>query len=206
VRKGVGTLKLLDFDTVELSNLNRQFFFPTDVGSPKAWALARNLAPHGAMGTRLVARNLSFENARGYGVDLSCDVVISAVDDGDTRLAIADFAREQLIPAIFGAASAEADYANLFIQEVNGTCYRCGFPGATGEGRTPCPGSPAIKDLFKVLGGYIVYAVDTLFMERRRTWTLHSFCPADAGLTMSSRVEPRAGCKLCGGDPPSASG
>ena len=203
VRKGVGMLKILDFDTVELSNLNRQFFFVRDIGSPKAWALARNLEPHGAMGTRIIAWNLSFENALGYGVDLTCDVAISAVDDGDTRSAIARFARKRGIPSIFGAASDKADYANLFIQEVHGACYWCGFPGASGEGRTPCPGSPAIKDLFMQLGGLAVYAVDTLFMERRRTWNLHSLCPADASFTTSSRVASHADCKLCGGDPPS---
>jgi len=203
VRKGVGTVRILDFDTVELSNLNRQFFFVRDIGSPKAWALARNLEPHGAMGTRIIAWNLSFENARAYGVDLACDVAISAVDDGEARVAIAQFARDQGIPSIFAAASEQADYANLFIQEVGGTCFACGFPGAEGAGRTPCPGSPAIKDLFKQLGGLVLYAVDTLFMERRRTWNLHSLCPADAAFTVSGRVEPRAGCPICGGDPPS---
>jgi molybdopterin/thiamine biosynthesis adenylyltransferase len=202
VRKGVGVLKILDFDTVDLSNLSRQFFLICDVGSPKAWALARNLQPHGAMGTRILAWNLSFENALGYGVDLSCDVAISAVDDGDTRSAIARFAREQRVPAIIGAASEQADYANLFIQEVRGTCYWCGFPGASSEGRTPCPGSPAIKDLFMQLGGLAVYAVDTLFMERPRAWNLHSLCPADATFTMSARVEPRPDCPVCGGASP----
>ena len=203
VRQGVGTLKILDFDTVELPNLNRQFFFVRDVGSPKAWALARNLEPHGALGTRIVAWNLGFENALGYGIDLACDVAVSAVDDGDTRSAIAWFARGRRVPAIFGAASEQADYANLFIQEVGGACYWCGFPAARGGGRTPCPGSPAIKDLFKQLGGLAVYGLSTLIMDRPRTWNLHSLCPADASFTCSTKVEPHPGCKVCGGDPPS---
>ena len=203
VRKGVGTVRILDFDTVELSNLNRQFFFAKDVSRPKAWALARNLEPHGAMGTRIIAWNMAFENAQAAGVDLSCDVVVSAVDDGETRAAIAQFARDQGIPALFGGASEQADYANLFIQEVGGTCFACGFPGAEGAGRTPCPGSPAIKDLFKQLGGLVLYAIDTLFMSRPRTWSLHTLCPADATFTRSGRVERRAGCPICGGDPPS---
>ena len=78
-----------------------------------------------------------------------------------------------------------------------------GFPGAEGAGRTPCPGSPAIKDLFKQLGGLVLYAIDTLFMPRPRTWNLHTLCPADATFTRSGRVERRAGCPICGGDPPS---
>lgn len=202
VRKGVGTLKILDFDEVQWSNLSRQFFFAQDVYQPKAWALARNLEPHGALGTGIIAYNLSFENAQSLGVDLSCDVVISAVDDDRTRVAISRFASEARIPSLFGGASEAADYANLFIQEVGGACFACGFPGAERGERTPCAGSPAIKDLFKQLGGLALYAVDTLFMDRPRTWNLHSLCPSDAAFTRSGRVERRVDCPLCGGGPP----
>ena len=165
VRKGVGTLKILDFDTVSLSNLNRQFFFARDLYTSKAWALARNLAPHGVMGTKIIAHNLSFENAQEGGVDLSCDVIVSAVDDGQTRIALAKLGLDQELPVVFGGASQTADYANLFVQEVGGPCFGCAFPDELDEQRTPCPGNPAIKDLFMQLGGLMVYAIDALFME-----------------------------------------
>jgi len=42
-RKGIGTLTLIDDDRVEVSNLNRQRFYSTDVGRNKAVALATNL-------------------------------------------------------------------------------------------------------------------------------------------------------------------
>jgi len=198
VRKGVGTLKLLDFDTVDATNLNRQFFFIRDVHHAKAYALARNLEPHGALGTRILAWNLAFENAQAAGVDLSCDVIVSAVDDAQTRIAIARFALEERIPAIYGGASQKADYANLFVQEVDGPCFACAFAEeATGQ-RTPCPGSPAIKDLFMQLGGLMLYAIDSLFMERRRTWNLYGLCPSDGDLTTSGRVEKRPDCPICG--------
>lgn len=200
VRKGVGTLKILDFDTVSFSNLNRQFFFAQDVYAPKAWALARNLAPHGALGTRIIAHDLSFENAQEGGIDLACSVIVSAVDDGQTRIALAKVGLERKLPVIFGGASQTADYANLFVQEVDGACFACAFPEEADGRRTPCPGSPAIKDLFMQLGGLMVYAIDTLFMERRRTWTLHTLCPADAAFTRSGRIERRADCPICGDD------
>lgn len=200
VRKGVGTLKILDFDTVTLSNLNRQFFFAHDLHQPKAWALARNLAPHGAMGTKLIAHNLAFENAQDAGVDLDCDVAVSAVDDGTTRVAIARFALEKRIPALFGGASEKADYASLFVQEVGGPCFACAFPGEDLT-RTPCPGSPAIKDLFKGLACPALYAMDSLVMERPRNWNLHGLCPSDPSLAVSGWVKRRPDCPLCGGAP-----
>ncbi len=42
-RAGVGKLIIADFDSVVLSNLNRQFFFVDDIAKPKAEALAKNL-------------------------------------------------------------------------------------------------------------------------------------------------------------------
>src|SRR6266852_2861398 len=43
VRKGIGSITLLDDDIVEPSNLNRQRFYAKDVGSNKAIALTQNL-------------------------------------------------------------------------------------------------------------------------------------------------------------------
>lgn len=42
-RSGVGRLLLIDFDTVEASNLNRQHYLPRHIGMPKAEALAGQL-------------------------------------------------------------------------------------------------------------------------------------------------------------------
>ena len=201
VRKGVGTLKILDFDTVELSNLKRQFFFASDLGTPKAWALARNIAPHGVMGTRIIAHNLSFGNAQEAGIDLACDVIVSAVDDAQARIALARLGLERRTPAVFGGASPDARYARLFVQEVGGACFACASPGDLDEGRVQCPGSPAIKDLFMQLGGLMAYAIDTLFMDRPRTWTFHTLWPADAAFTRSGTVKQRADCPICGDDP-----
>jgi len=200
VRKGVGTLKILDFDTVALSNLNRQFFFKEDLYNPKSLALARNLKPHGFMGTRIIAWNLSFEQACEEQVELDCGVVISAVDDGRTRVAISRFARERRIPALFGGAATTADFAQLLVQEVDGPCFGCAFPDEVGGERNLCPGSPAIKDLFKGLAWLALYAVDSLIMDRPRYWNLHTLCPSEATFTESSMVERRADCPLCGGD------
>jgi len=54
-KKGVGQIDVYDGDDVQLSNLNRQFFAPRDVGKNKAICLTRHAAHLGYMGTRLVA-------------------------------------------------------------------------------------------------------------------------------------------------------
>ena len=200
VRKGVGTLKILDFDTVEISNLNRQFFFEEDLYSPKSLALAYNLAPHGFLGTLIISWCLTFEEACKMPVEVDCDIVISAVDDGRTRVAISEYAKERGIPALFGGAAVTADFAQLFVQEVDGACFGCAFPDEVGNARNTCPGSPAIKDLFKGLAWLALYAVDSLVMDRPRYWNLHTLCPSEATFTESSMVERRADCPLCGGD------
>lgn len=43
VRSGINALKVVDFDQVETSNLNRQFYFQDQIGHPKVEMLARNL-------------------------------------------------------------------------------------------------------------------------------------------------------------------
>ena len=80
VRSGLHRLVVADFDRVEASNLNRQFYFPDQIGLPKVAALAENLrrinpdldlTPHQV---RLTRTNLA-EIFQG------CTVVVEAFDD-----------------------------------------------------------------------------------------------------------------------------
>jgi sulfur carrier protein ThiS adenylyltransferase len=48
VRSGIASLKIVDFDRVEPSNLNRQFYFHDQIGRLKVEALARKPATHPA--------------------------------------------------------------------------------------------------------------------------------------------------------------
>ena len=43
VRAGVSQFVIVDFDKVEISNLNRQFYFLKDIGKPKIEAISENL-------------------------------------------------------------------------------------------------------------------------------------------------------------------
>src|SRR5947209_20589331 len=67
-RKGSGTLKILDRDRVEASNLNRQRFYPKDLYRYKAIALVENLQPECIRPTRLVGHALRLEEAISQGI------------------------------------------------------------------------------------------------------------------------------------------
>ena len=83
-RSGVGRLVIADFDTVSLSNLNRQHFFPEQVGQPKVEALARVLV--GINPSLVVETRLLRLNAENVGdVFGACDPVVEAVDTAETK-------------------------------------------------------------------------------------------------------------------------
>ena len=79
-RAGVGAITLVDHDTVSLTNLNRQHFFPRHLGLPKVEALGevlRELNP--ALDLTLVPQALDADSA--CALFAGCDVVVEAVDD-----------------------------------------------------------------------------------------------------------------------------
>lgn len=79
VRSGFRNLHLVDFDCVEPSNLNRQFFFADQIGRPKVAALAENLrriTPD--LSLALAQARITEDNAADWFAD--CDVVVECVD------------------------------------------------------------------------------------------------------------------------------
>lgn len=83
-RLGIGRLILADFDTVEATNLHRQHYIGADIGTPKAWALTRQLQainpyltyePHVVRITPDQVKPL-FE---------PCTIIIEAFDDAETK-------------------------------------------------------------------------------------------------------------------------
>lgn len=200
VRKGVGEIKLFDHDEVELSNLTRQKFYRSDLDQPKASSFAKNLQSEGTMGTRITPYDTSFEDAKEVGLDISADLIIAGVDNDQSRVAVSRHALEEEIPAIFTGASRDASSGYVFVQEVNGPCFGCIFPDAVGKERKPCAKTPAVLDILFVIGGYVLIAVDTLFMDRKRDWDYVRRTLSDQTTdTRNSKVEKREDCPICGG-------
>jgi molybdopterin-synthase adenylyltransferase len=128
-RAGVGALRLIDRDFVELSNLQRQFLYAeADAADalPKAVAAARRLARvNSEIQVVPVVADLAPRNVEELLED--ADLILDATDNFETRYLINDFAVRQGIPWIYGAAVA-AYGLKLAIVPGRTACFRCVYP------------------------------------------------------------------------------
>lgn len=198
VGKGIGYLRLYDGDTVELSNLSRQYFFRRDIGKLKGPRLARNLAARSTCGTIVEGFGLSFQDAAAAGVFRPGTFAVCGVDNNRTRVDVCRYYLEQGTPVLFIAVDLVAESGYVFVQQPGQACFVCAFPNALKPSKLPCR-TPAVKDILKVVAGLAVYAVDTLLMPgRKRNWNyrnchLAGFAPSEQAL-----VERRPDCPVCG--------
>jgi len=152
VRKGVGRITLLDDDIVEPSNLNRQRFYPEDIGQNKALALAMILQLECIAQTELLGHALRLEEAIARGIDLGCDVAICGVDNNPARIAASQYFRSIQIPVVFVAVSRDADHGYVFVQDKNGPCLACLFPDITNDDRYHVQARPRLQTSCKRSG------------------------------------------------------
>lgn len=124
---GVGTIGIVDFDDVELSNLQRQVIHTTDrIGTPKTRSAQRSISalnPH----VEVVRHDLRLDAANVLGVLDGYDVVIDGTDNFPTRYLINDAALHLGVPVIHGSILRFEGQASTFVPYA-GPCYRCLFP------------------------------------------------------------------------------
>jgi adenylyltransferase/sulfurtransferase len=156
---GVGTLGVVDDDTVSLSNLQRQIIHATpDVGRPKVESAAdriRALNPHVSLRTHPVRLNAAnaLEILDGY------DVVVDGSDNFPTRYLVSDacyLARKTLVAGALGVFDASLTTIRAHDRNANGNLnptYRCLFPEAPPPGTVPsCEEAGVLGALAGVLG------------------------------------------------------
>lgn len=204
VRKGVGSLKIFDSDSVEPSNLNRQFFFRKNLYKNKAISLAENLSYFGFGKTMIFGYPYSFEEAVALNIDLNCSVAIVGVDNNPCRVYAAYYFLKKKIPVIFTAVSEDGNSGYVFIQESkeNSPCFGCLNRSAVKEVKQgilkyPCPNTPAIKDILKTVAGLVIYAVDTLLMPRNRQWNYRVIYLDGTIPSGTNNLERKPDCPLC---------
>jgi adenylyltransferase/sulfurtransferase len=149
---GVGTIGLVDFDRVDISNLQRQVLYGTDdVGRPKLEAATeriRETNPH----IEVVPHACYFTSENAQEIIAPYDVIIDGSDNFPTRYLSNDvcvFARK---PNIYGSVFRFEGQASVFAPHLGGPCYRCLFPEPPPPGAAP---SCAEAGVLGVLPGII---------------------------------------------------
>ena len=106
-RAGVGALSLIDFDKVDLSNLNRQQYKASQIGGEKPLALAENLREiNPYLGLECHTLRLTPENIPA--VLQGADVICEAFDKAEEKAMLVNTVLERLPQAIVVAASGMA--------------------------------------------------------------------------------------------------
>ena len=145
---GVGTLRLIDDDTVGLSNLQRQIAFSTpDIGRPKVEAGEESLSalnPH----VRIESRPERLTHQNAVALLEGSAVVIDGTDDFATRFAVSDACLALDIPLVSGALGRWTGQVGVFRGR---PCYRCLVPEAPPDAET-CARVGVIGALAGVVG------------------------------------------------------
>ena len=127
-RLGVGQLLLYDFDKVELSNLNRQYYFLENVGQYKATALLRHLKavnPYGNYHSRVV--RLTEDNLAELLSE--AHIVCEALDSPEAKALLVNGVLESFPDKYLVAASGLAGFASsasMQVRRVTPRFYLCG--------------------------------------------------------------------------------
>lgn len=150
-RAGVGYLRLIDRDVVELNNLHRQVLFgEEDVGKLKAVASGARLKKiNSAIKIDAYAEDLNEKNAAKLlsGVD----IILDGTDNMETRMQINKFAVKNKIPFIFGSAVQDKGMATLIITGET-PCLNCVFPKLSGKLALDCGISGILPTTTNLIG------------------------------------------------------
>jgi molybdopterin/thiamine biosynthesis adenylyltransferase/rhodanese-related sulfurtransferase len=125
---GVGTVGIIDFDKVELSNLNRQLFHGSaDVGRSKvesARASIHRINP----GTSVPVYDCRLTAENALHILAGFDVVVDALDAAEAKFLLNDACFFAHKPLVFGGAIQFEGQASVFYPDRGGPCLRCLFP------------------------------------------------------------------------------
>lgn len=125
-RAGVGRLRLVDRDVVELSNLQRQALYDqadADAGRPKAHAAAAHLAAiDGSLAIEAIAGELNAASAAGLVTD--CDAVVDGLDSFPARHLLNEACCRAGVPWVHGAVLG-AYGVSMPVLPGTSACLRC---------------------------------------------------------------------------------
>jgi sulfur-carrier protein adenylyltransferase/sulfurtransferase len=133
---GVGTLGLIDFDVVDVTNLQRQIIHGTkDVGRKKidsAMETLKDLNPH----TKLIAHETALTSENALEIIRDYDMVVDGTDNFPTRYLVNDACVLLGKPNVYGSIFRFEGQVTVLCTP-DGPCYRCMYPEPPPPGLVP---------------------------------------------------------------------
>jgi sulfur-carrier protein adenylyltransferase/sulfurtransferase len=198
---GCGTLGLLDYDHVDLSNLQRQVLFDTDsVGVPKAEA-GRERLERLNPDIRVIAHALELSAANVRPIFTQYDLVLDGTDRLSARYLINDACVLLKRPLVSAAIHRFEGQLMTYVPE-HGPCYRCVFPQGADGLVANCAEAGVLGVLPGVLG--ILQATEAIKLITGAGEPLIGRLLTYDALEMrfsEFRIERRSDCAVCGNAP-----
>jgi adenylyltransferase/sulfurtransferase len=198
---GVGTVGIVDFDVVELSNLQRQVLHHTaDVGRPKVQSAVDNIKAYNP-DVNVVVHEVRLESENAMEIISQYDLVINGADNFATRYLVNDACYLLNKPLIDGSILIFDGQATVFIPGEG--CYRCLFPSPPPPGMVPnCAEAGVLGALTGLVGS--IQATEALKHILGIGESLSSRLLLIDALSMSFRevrLKRNPNCPLCGDNP-----
>jgi adenylyltransferase/sulfurtransferase len=199
-RAGVGTLRIIDRDYVEPSNLQRQILFDEEDARqslPKAIAAARKI--EGINSEIVCEPHVKDLTPDTISLLVDTDLVLDCSDNFETRYLINDFSSKQGIPWIY-AAAVGSYLVTMNILPGETACLACMFPEAPTGTFTSCETAGILNSAATLVASIQTTEALKLLVEARSSLrrTLLSF---DLWGNERSEIQagsPREGCRVCG--------
>ena len=138
-RSGVGTLVICDFDVVEASNLNRQYFFSRQAGKLKTLALKENISEIDSEIT-VITSSEKLNESNIPEIFNGCDLLIEALDSAEMKQMFIETVLSKFdgVPLIAGSGLAGWGGNNeLRCRKIDASLYVCGDESSSDSSETP---------------------------------------------------------------------
>lgn len=134
---GIGKIGIVDFDSVDFSNLQRQIIHGTeDVGRPKAESAKETINSINP-NVEVVIHNTRISSENAMDLIGAYDIVVDGTDNFPTRYLTNDACVLLKKPNVYGSIFRFEGQASVFAPHLGGPCYRCLYPEPPPPGMVP---------------------------------------------------------------------
>ena len=166
VAMGIGQLRIVDRDVIELSNLHRQTMYDeSDVGQIKVEVAAKKLQKLNP-DCKIESLAISVNEYNAKEIISGCDVVIDALDSVNARYALNKACVEKNIPFVTGAAVGVSGQAFTIIPK-SSACYYCMFPDLNEDTMPTCSIEGVHPSILSLVGGIEVAEAVKIILEKK---------------------------------------